>query len=93
MSQFHCFLMPEVPEAPLYHFHKIQLDDPGISDHSIEFPETKLRIPLSLNEMFSYFPTTKPTAQMLEDCEEIYVLDQAGGTLMTVHMLIMKLKC
>ena len=53
---------------------KIQLDDPGVSDHSIEFPDTNFRIPLSLNGMFSYLPTTKPTPQMLEDCDEVYVL-------------------
>ena len=47
---------------------KIHLDDPGISDHSIEFPETNLRIPLSLNGMFSYFPTSKLTAATLRNC-------------------------
>ena len=53
---------------------KIHTDVPSIADHSIEFPETNLRIPLSLNGMFSYFPTSKPTAETLRDCEEIYVL-------------------
>jgi hypothetical protein len=53
---------------------KIHMDDPGISDHSIEFPETNFRIPLSLHGIFSYLPTDKPSPQMLEDCEEVYVL-------------------
>ena len=53
---------------------KIHVDDPSLSDHSLEFPETKFRIPLSLHGMFSYLPTSKPTTQMLEDCEEVYVL-------------------
>ena len=53
---------------------KIHIDDPIISDHSIEFPETNFRIPLSLHGIFSYLPTTKPSPQMLEDCEEVYVL-------------------
>ena len=53
---------------------KIHLDDPGISDHSIEFPETKFRIPLSLHGIFSFVPTYKPNESMLKDCEEVYVL-------------------
>ena len=35
---------------------KIQVSDPDDKDHSIFFPETKLRIPLSLWGVFSYFP-------------------------------------
>ena len=53
---------------------KIHLDDPGVLDHSIQFPQTKLRIPLSLHGIFSFVPTYKPTESMLEDCEEVYVL-------------------
>ena len=53
---------------------KIRVEDPGLLDHSIEFPETNFRIPLSLHGIFSYFPSTKPTPQMLEDCEEVYIL-------------------
>ena len=53
---------------------KIHVENPGLSDHSIESPEINLRIPLSLHGIFSYLPTTKPTPQMLEDCEDVYVL-------------------
>ena len=37
---------------------KIQVNDPTVEDHSIYFPETGLRIPLSLWGMFSYLPHT-----------------------------------
>ena len=37
----------------VYDTPKIHLDDPNISDHSIEFPETNFQIPLSLHGMFS----------------------------------------
>ena len=53
---------------------KIHLDIPSISDHSIEFPETKLRISLSLHGMFQFVPMCKPTETMLEYCEEVYAI-------------------
>jgi hypothetical protein len=53
---------------------KIQVSDPDGNDHSIFFPETKLRIPLSLWGVFSYFPTSKPTALEMTESEEIYML-------------------
>jgi hypothetical protein len=46
---------------------KIQLSDPTEQDHSIYFPETFFRIPMSLWGVFSYFPTSAPTAlEMME---------------------------
>ena len=53
---------------------KIQVNDPTTSDHSIYFPETGFRIPLSLWGVFSYFPSSKLTAQTLEETEEVYLL-------------------
>ena len=53
---------------------KIQVNDPTTSDHSIYFPETNFRIPLSLWGVFSYFPSSKPTAQTLQETEEVYLL-------------------
>ena len=53
---------------------KIQVEDPGVDDHSIYFPAQKFRIHLALWGVFSYFSTTKPTAQTLKDCEEIYMI-------------------
>ena len=53
---------------------KIQVNDPTTSDHSIYFPETDFRIPLSLWGVFSYFPSLKPMAQTLQETEEVYLL-------------------
>ena len=53
---------------------KMQILDPDISDHSIYFKEDNVRIPLSLNGIFSYFSTSMPTSQMLEECEDVYLL-------------------
>jgi hypothetical protein len=53
---------------------KIQVAEPTTEDHSICFPETGFRIPLSLWGMFSYFPTSKPTALLMKETEDIYLL-------------------
>jgi hypothetical protein len=53
---------------------KIQVDAPTVEEHSIMFPETGFRIPLSLWGTFSYFPTCKPTATTMQESNEIYML-------------------
>jgi hypothetical protein len=53
---------------------KIQVNEPSVDDHSILFPETGFRIPLSLWGTFSYFPTSKPTAEFMQGTEEVYLL-------------------
>jgi hypothetical protein len=53
---------------------KIQTLEPTEEDHSIYFPETDFRIPLSLWGMFSYFVTSKPTAQEMMEAEDIYII-------------------
>ena len=53
---------------------KIQVNDPMTSDHSIYFPDTDFRIPLSLWGVFLYFPLLKPMAQTLKETEEVYLL-------------------
>jgi hypothetical protein len=58
----------------VYNTPKIQVAEPTIKDHSICFPETGFRISLSLWGMFSYFPTTKPTALFMKETEDIYLL-------------------
>jgi hypothetical protein len=40
---------------------KIHVDEPTTADHSITFPETGFRIPMSLWGIFSYFPTFPET--------------------------------
>jgi hypothetical protein len=53
---------------------KIHSDDPGVDDHSIFFPESEFRITLTLNGVFSGFPTFKPDIDTLRECENIYML-------------------
>ena len=50
----------------------IQLEDLYVSDLSILFEESKVRLPLSRRGVFLYHPTTKPTENMLNSCEELY---------------------
>ena len=59
----------EVRDTP-----KIQMEQPTEADHAITFPETGLRIPLSLWGTFSYFPTTMPTPEELMDPENVQSL-------------------
>jgi hypothetical protein len=58
----------------VYDIPKIQVTEPSIEDHSLSFPETGFRVPLSLWGMFSYFSTTKPTATLMMETEDIYLL-------------------
>jgi hypothetical protein len=53
---------------------KIHTDNPTVVDHSICFPETGFRIPMSLWGMFSYFPTSKPTTEIMKATEDVYLL-------------------
>jgi len=53
---------------------KIQTDNPTEEDHSIHFPESDFRIPLSLWGVFSYFITTKPTSQQMMEATDVYLL-------------------
>ena len=53
---------------------KIQTDNPTEEDHSIHFPESDFRIPLSLWGVFSYFITTKPTTEQMMEANDVYLL-------------------
>ena len=53
---------------------KTQVTSPTEEHHAITFQETNFWIPLSLNGTFSYFPTSKPSIQELEEPEDVYVL-------------------
>jgi hypothetical protein len=53
---------------------KLHVDEPTIDDHSILFPETGFRIPLSLWGIFSYFSTSKPTPTQMQESEDIYLM-------------------
>ena len=53
---------------------KIHTDNPSVSDHCILFKENDFKIQLSLHGVFSYFTTTKPTLETLQESEDIYML-------------------
>ena len=53
---------------------KIHVTSPTEEHHAIIFQETNFQIPLTLYGTFSYFPTSKPSTQELEEPEDVYVL-------------------
>ena len=53
---------------------KIHLNNPTEEDHSLFFQEGNLRIPLQLHGLFSYFETSKPSIQSINENEKIYLL-------------------
>ena len=59
---------------------KIQVDNPDETDHSIWFADSEFRITLSLQGIFSYFPSRKPTQSELEAVEDVLVLTPQGQT-------------
>ena len=67
------FMLREV-EIKVKDTPKIHCDDPTVRDHAIEFPETGFKILLLLWGVFSYFPTSNPTEEFLQEAEEVYML-------------------
>ena len=59
----------EVRDTP-----KIQLENPTEADHAITFPDTGLRIPLSLWGTLSSFPTTTPAYEDLMNPKNVQML-------------------
>ena len=53
---------------------KIHLNNPDVEGHYMFFVETNFRITLSLKGVFSYFPVSKPTVEVLNECEDVYLL-------------------
>ena len=53
---------------------KIHVTSHTEEHHAITFQETNFRIPPTLHGTFSYFPTSKPSTQELEEPEDVYVL-------------------
>ena len=53
---------------------KIHVTSPTKEHHAIKFQEINVQNPLSLHGTFSYFPTSKPMIQELEEPEDVYVL-------------------
>jgi hypothetical protein len=57
---------------------KIQLPEPTVDDHAIIFEEGTFKIPLALWGIFSYFPTSVPSNDQLEACDDVYLLTPNG---------------
>ena len=53
---------------------KIHVTSPTEEHHAITFQESNFRIPPSLHGTFSYFLTSKPSIQELEEPEDVYIL-------------------
>ena len=52
---------------------KIHMQDPTVEDHSMIFPDSKLRIPLMLWGIFSYFSSRAPTEDEWQECEHVFL--------------------
>ena len=52
---------------------KIHTYDSSVTDHCLHF-KNYLKITMSLHGIFSYFLMTKPTLEMLQECEDIFLL-------------------
>ena len=55
-----------------------QIEDSSIDDHSEYFPKESLRTRLKLNDMFSYFPSTKLSVCMLNESDQELLLKPDG---------------
>ena len=53
---------------------KIHLNNPDVEGHSIFFAETNFRTPLSLKGVFLYFYVSKPTVEVLNECDDVYLI-------------------
>ena len=76
-SMTHNLLPPFVLREAGIHINevpKIHVTSPTEEHHAITFQETNFRIPLALHGTFSYFPTSKPSTQELEEPEDVYIL-------------------
>ena len=52
---------------------KIHCADPTYDDHCILFPQSDLRIPLKINDIFSYFNSRKPLPSELYGKDKVFI--------------------
>ena len=64
----------EVNDTP-----KIHSENPQVEDHSVYFPLQEVRITLDLIGIFSYFATSKPSENDLDECERVMTLTPDGN--------------
>ena len=67
-------LMLRVAGITINEIPKIHVTSPTEEQHAITFQKTNFQIPLSLHGTLSYFPTSKPSINELEEPEDVYVL-------------------
>ena len=53
---------------------KIHVKDPSLEDHTILFPKYDVWITLYLNGIFSCFPSSNPSIDDMEICEDIFLM-------------------
>ncbi len=70
------FVMREV-DLTVNDVPKNQVEEPNVDDHSIILPENDFKIPLLFLGVFSYFSISKPTTEVLNETEEIYMLSSS----------------
>ena len=46
---------------------KFQVEDPSVDNNSVQFSKCNLRVPLKFHVVFSYFPSTKPSIEILNE--------------------------
>jgi len=59
------------------------MQDPSVEDHSMIFPDSKLRIPLMLSGIFSYFSSRAPTEDEWQECEHIFLTPDGPNWILT----------
>jgi len=55
---------------------KMHCDSTCIDDHCISFKDIDLRIPLQLNDVFSYFHSRKPLPNELYDKDKVFIIPE-----------------
>ena len=57
---------------------KIQAEDLSIDDHSAYLTKENLSMPLKCYGVFSYFPSTKPSIDMLDESDQVILMKYNG---------------
>jgi hypothetical protein len=52
---------------------KIHVNDPSTIDHTIQFPNSELTIPLQLWGIFSFFHSRIPTSDEIHQCDKLFI--------------------
>ena len=57
---------------------EIHVKNPSVEDHTIFFPKYDVQIPLSLNGIFSCFPSSKTSIYDMDICDDIFLMNPEG---------------